>query len=152
MNRFAIWPEPIGHDACFVKAGFRCFADLDETWDADFEALVDRIFKALEEDGPARLVSGELPVRRAGFFWREETGSIRDALLCAAADDQFSPLLVEFGTPAQARVTTSDGHPIFWVELADPSSFEHLLKTVAGTLPCTETVLSWKPLLPSALA
>lgn len=152
MNRFALWPEPLDCDDCFSKAGFRCFADSDEKWDADFEVLVDRMFNALEERGLARLISGALPVRQVGLLRRDQKGSIRDGLICAATDDRFPPFQAAFGTPAQARVTTSDGHPIFWVELADPTTFEALLLTVAGNLPSTETKLSWEYLMPKPFA
>ena len=152
MKRFALWPDPVGHDICFAKAGFRGFADLDDQWDADFESMMDRLFETLLCQGLPQIASGELPVRRVGLLRRKEEGSIRDGLLCAATDDQFFPFQVQFGEPAQARMTTADGHPIFWIELAEPSTFETLLKTVADELSCTETGLSWEFLLPSVFA
>lgn len=148
LNRFAVWPEPVDHDVCFQKAGFTAFADTNDTWDAEFDKLFDRLFSTLEERGPARLAGGELPVRRTGFLKPKEVGSLLMALLCAAQDDQFPPCSVEFGDPVSARVTTSDGHPILWIELSNAADFSSILTTVADGLPVCETSLEWELLLP----
>lgn len=152
MSRFALWPEPVDHDLCFEKAGFTQFADSDESWDADFESLAERLLHALRNNGTMRLVSGERAVSRTGLFRRPEVGSLLQTLIFAAQDDQFPICILEFGQPASARISVGHGHPIFWVELLDTTVFPAVLNDAANKLPVAESMLQWEMLLPERFA
>jgi hypothetical protein len=142
---FCIWPEPIDADACFQSAGFSAFADSDELWDAEFNRLVNDLFLYLREFGSPQIVHGELPVER--HFLHQRIGSIQDALVCAATDDQFPPCVIGFGNPTRAAIAATDGHPIFWLGGLD--SPKSLLAAVARGRECTQTTLTWSAIWPS---
>lgn len=40
-------PEPVDADACLTEAGFSAFADSDDDWDRDFDALVQHFIDTL---------------------------------------------------------------------------------------------------------
>ena len=141
-EQFALWPEPVDHDECFATAGFTAFADSDATWDAEFETLLSSLIESLGSHGSPHLVRGETP--------EGATPSVVTSLLCAATDDQFQPCIVSFGSPAQAQLKASDGHPVLWLRLMPGLAFQPLLQAVAAGRPTKRTVLDWSALSPAA--
>jgi len=137
---YAIWPSPVDHDVCFEAAGFEDFADSDGAWDDDFADLVQRLIHALGGARVAVLAAGEYPVDG----WRRRR-SLRDALIGAARDDGFGPCVVHFGEPATAAVRTSDGHPILWTWMAEPS-IDRILGAVAQGRPVKRMDMNWEKL------
>lgn len=142
---FCVWPEPVDHDLCFEEAGFTAFADSDAAWDADLSQLVDDLLSYLGAFGKPCLIRGDLPVKRR--FLRSRTGSIADALVCAATDDQFQGCLIGFGKATSTAIAASDGHPIFWLGGLD--SLNSLLTVVARGRECAQTTLTWSAIWPS---
>ena len=144
----AILPGPANHDACLSAHGFTDFADSDETWDQQFDELVSRLFTAFRRAGDPSLVAGELPVRRTGWLRRQEVGTLEEALVCASRDDNFRPCTVGFGSPVQAQLTASDGHPIVFVQPGAQVRVEVVVVFAAGGLPLVRTDLDWERLAP----
>jgi hypothetical protein len=140
----AIWPGPVDYDACFSAQGFTDFADSDATWNRQFAEIVSRLFTGFSRAGNPSLVAGEIPVRRVGWLRRREMGTLQDALLCAARNDNFRPCTVGFGSPVQAQLTASDGHPIVFVQPGADLPVEDVLAGAAAGLPLVRTDLNWK--------
>ena len=143
LRCYAVWPQPVDHDRCFEQAGFTLFADSDAVWDESFFNLVANIVDTLEPFGALRVVEGELPVQGSRLLRAAFRGSIVDALVCAATNDQFPACSVEFGLAPEARIRTSDGHPILWITLRAPRSIEELLSRFVDGVPTVETNLNW---------
>ena len=137
---YAIWPSPVDHDLCFESAGFADFGDSDSAWDDDFAQLVQWLVDALGEAGTAMLREGEYPV--AGGRARH---SIRDALIAAATDDNFSPCMVHFGEPPTSSVRTSDGHAILWTWMAE-GEIGPVLDVVAKGREVNQMTMNWEKL------
>jgi hypothetical protein len=129
-------PAPIDHDECFASAGFTDFADTDDDWYAEFSALVWRLFQFLEQAGPARLPLG-----------RSTLATPVEAIVAAARDDNFPASVVHFGSPTQASVSASAGHPLLWLWSARDRFDDHeLLSSTAGSLELVRTRLDWSAL------
>ena len=154
---FGLWPEPIDSDACFEKAGFERFADSDETWDIDFEGVLQSVLTTLASHGNPS-VTGDRPVWRQSLvarLLRKQVPELRVAehLALVSHDDQFAPCRVDFGTPVRAVAFVSDGHPIVWIWLDQTAATawpEHL-KAFACDRDILETILRWEHLLPASL-
>ena len=137
----AIWPSPVDHDACFEAAGFSDFSDTDAAWDAEFAAFVETTLAVLGEMGTPVLTEGEYPLDRG-----RSRGSLRDALVAAARDDNFRPCVVGFGEPVVASVRTSDGHPILWIWITT-GGIDALLPRIAASRELRPMTLEWGKLL-----
>jgi hypothetical protein len=144
----AIWPGPTAYDACFSAQGFSDFADSDATWNRQFAEIVSRLFNWLSRAGNPSLMAGEIPVRRVGWLRPHQMGTLQDALSCAACDDSFRPCTVGFGSPVQAQLTASDGHPIVFVQPGASFPVEDVVAGAAAGLPLVRTDLNWEPLAP----
>jgi hypothetical protein len=144
----AVLPAPTDHDVCFSAQGFTDLADSDESWDQQFAELVSRLFTALSRVGSASLVAGEIPERRVGWLRQREAGTLQDALVCAARDDNFAPCTVGFGSPVRAQLTAADGHSIVFVQPGPNVPFEEVLVAAAAGLPLVRTDLNWRLLAP----
>ena len=152
----AIWPEPVDHDECFTRAGFRGFADSDETWNSQFQVLLDRVVQWLSSYGSPVVSGGEVappgPVHR---LLGKKAPVLRpsERLALVAHDDQFGPCSVRFGAPARAVACTTDGHPIVWVWLRDTDGERESaqLDALSKDKPLVETRLDWDPLGPPTL-
>jgi hypothetical protein len=143
---FALWPEPVGHDACFQAAGFRAFEDSDAQWDAEFDRVAERLVAELTaaagapvDAAPAMARAGRWPVVS------ERRLDPVEHLAAAAKDDQWPPCRLEFGSPVAAVITTRDGHPMFWIWLAlDLAAlWRESLRRVASQRLAVETSLRW---------
>ena len=152
----ALWPAPLDHDACFEQAGFDSFADTDAAWDADFAILIEDMLAILGTYG-SPVVTGE-PIARRPFIGRlvrkrAAKFPLSEQLSLVAHDDQFAPCHMEFGTPVQAAVHVSDGHPILWLWLNQgvASGWPGHLNSVARGRKLIETALRWSFLLPASL-
>src|SRR5690349_18382755 len=64
---FAIWPDPIDHDACFEAADFEGFADTGDGWDEDYQQLVERVVGTLARFGAPALVRDASPLSAAQY-------------------------------------------------------------------------------------
>jgi hypothetical protein len=154
---FALWPEPVDHDACLAAAGFARFADSDDAWDADLEGVLAAVIAALGAYG-AVTVSGEPPPRRRSRRGRPDSRPAAELsparrLALVAGDDQLAPCLVELGAPVRAFAFVSDGHPIVWIWLHAAVARDwpgHLAAFASGREVC-ETRLAWAHLVPAAL-
>ena len=145
----ALWPEPIDSDDCFAKAGFNRFEDSGDQWDREFLATCSKIFNALAHQGTPRLLSGELPMEKMGFF-KQKQGTLLEALECAAQDDQFPPCCVGFGESADVFLVTSDGHPIFWIYPGPNIRPEDWLQSLNLGFGLENTDLDWSLLAPNS--
>lgn len=156
---FALWPEPVGHDACFEEAGFGRFDDSDDAWDADFERLIEAVLATLGTHGdPVGPAPGERPVWTRSLvdrLLRRKPPELHlpEHLALAAGDDQFDPVLVTFGAPASAAIFVADGHPIVWVWIHEKEKgrWDEHLKSIAAGREIAQTTLTWDVLLPSAV-
>jgi len=127
---FVVWPAPVDHDACLAEAGFSDFADSTEHWAAEFMDLTRSLVEFL-----AGVVGGRAPPKLAA------------GLVAAARADDVPPCVVHLGTPAQAAVRTSNGHPLLWVWTGRAGvEREALLASVARGRPVVHTTLDWKSL------
>lgn len=169
---FALLPEPVDADACLSDAGFTAFADADEKWDVDFDAIVTALIQRLENTfgepnvvAPTRSVEPPWSERLRRFLPFQRLASNADvlnpgklspvaALKSAVHDDSALEFAsVEFGRipgRCDAIAFASDGHPIFWIWLRDDVKEEWpaLSQAVAGNLPCTDVSIAWDSLLP----
>lgn len=152
-GRFLVlWPSPVDHDTCFERAGFSGFADTNERWHADFSGLVGALCRFMAPAGRGRLAKGAYPrelgisstVRRLLGLATTPTNA-EDALVAAALDDRFDPCVVHFGTPAQAAIRASGGHPLLWTWTSrDTFETQDLLATLAGSFPLVNRSLDWR--------
>jgi len=156
---FAIWPEPVDHDACLREAGFSAFADIGVD-DPGFHSMAERLWNALAAFGAPRRKSGDAAGRSfdlwesllttLGLRPRAREASLLDCLVIPAENDQFPPRVIDFGNPSQATVVTSDGHPIFWLGLSPASkgNRDEIVRAMGDGRPCEQTKLDWKKLAP----
>ena len=145
---FALWPEYVDSDVCFKKAGFDSFQDTDDEWDNVFDSVLSALFTDFSQHGSPRLLAGELPVIKIGWFKKKE-GSLLEALGCTARDDQFLPCCVGFGNPAEASLLTSDGHPIVWVFPGTKEKNTEWLKVLGVSYDLKQKSLDWSKLSPA---
>lgn len=136
----AIWPAPVDHDQCFEAAGFKDFADSDETWEDELNAMIEALVLEFSAWGS--------PNARGGEFKGEKSISVAEACLAiekSVALDELASLFIEFG-PIQVR--SGHGHPIFWVKAPNSEEFNHdlLLRKLAGGRRVDQVQLDWKAL------
>ena len=149
---FALWPEPVDHDAGLAEAGFTAFADSDDEWDEQFEALVGAVFAQLAQLGELAIDAPDIaPARRS--LWSRLRGdkavlTPAERFILAVRDDQLGPVRAHFGP--RATVTARDGHPILWIWLRDDvaATWPVLCQAVAAGRPIVETALDWARLAP----
>ena len=161
----AVWPAPVDADACFRDAGFADFADSDDTWDRQWQEVIERAFRSLEPLGLARLSKGieVYEICKSGLIRQliEVMGLVRppmkrvplsvlEQVFVASDDDQFGDVLVDFGLPAKASLSAGSGHPILWVGLRGQCGLtpEILVEGLAENHPITRTSLKWEMLIP----
>lgn len=152
---FALWPEPVNHDACFEAAGFAAFGDPDAEWDAQFEAMIDAVLGHLSALGPPsyndpeRITPTRSLVSRLLRRPAPAAPTPSQALVLAAENDQVGPIRVELGQPPAARVIASDGHPILWIWLRDDVAgmWPELCRVAAAGRPIATTELDWTRLV-----
>ncbi|PRQ08284.1 hypothetical protein [Enhygromyxa salina] len=172
---FALLPAPVDADACLAEAGFADFADSEDAWDDELEALISTTVTTMTvRFGDPDVTVHEPPthppwLQRLDSFlgglllWRSRPKPTARtptlALQTAAQDDQppafahvgFGAAAHRHGEPHRAGVFTSDGHPIIWVWLEDSvaDAWPDIAREIAGPLPCSEIDLAWERLLPS---
>lgn len=170
---FALLPEPVDADACLSDAGFTAFADSDEKWDEDFDAIVTALIRVLEKTfgepsvvAPTRSVEPRWWGRLSSFLLFQRSASNAAvlnpgrlspiaALTSAAHDDSYLEFAsVEFGRSSDrcdAISFASDGHPILWIWLRGEGKEEWpaLSQAAAGNLPCTDVSIAWDSLVPT---
>jgi hypothetical protein len=153
---FAVWPEPVDADGCFEEAGFNGFADSDESWDAEFETILQGVLATFQAHG-SPIVTGDPPVlslldRLDALLFRKRVPELRLSqwLALVTSNDNFTPCRVDFGAPVRASVFVSDGHPIVWIWLHESVSsvWQDHLNTLAAGRNIIETTLRWDRLLP----
>jgi hypothetical protein len=169
---YALLPEPVDADACLAEAGFSEFADTDDDWDAQLDALIRGMVEQFQARlGGAVLVAPEPPETRS--FWsrlrafggRDEGSSLNPlgldpaaALSLAARNDSalaFARLeFSDAGTsPVEALLFTSDGHSIVWAWLGEgvEGAWPELVELVACGYPTRELAIDWGALMPASL-
>jgi len=153
---FALWPEPVDHDACFESAGFDRFADTDRAWDAEFAIIIQDLLATLAVHG-SPVVTGEPLVQHPliGRLFRKRAPRLPlpEQIALVAHDDQFAPCHVDFGSPVRAAIHVSDGHPILWVWLRRDvaNGWPGSLSALARGHTTIETTLRWEVLVPESL-
>lgn len=163
---FAVWPAPIGADACFEAAGFSDFdGGDDDALDPEWQALIERAIAFLERNyGPPRQSSGApafgnkpgLIARflRIGGAARSRVPliaerAIAERVLISTCDDQLPETIVEFGAEAPLKLRASDGHRILWISTGRDVTFEAgaFAQILADDRPICETPLDWRRLM-----
>jgi len=154
---FALWPEPINHDACFKAAGVEQFGDPDPLWDSDLQSLNERVVSTLSGHGDPRVVSGDQPVK-ASFLARLLERERRaldpsEHLALVMHDDQFRPCRVDFGPTPRDAALASDGHAIVWIWLHESvaETWQQVLQELAAYRDVGPKTLKWDCLLPESL-
>jgi hypothetical protein len=141
-SNLAVWPSPVGSDACFRRAGFEDFDDSDEVWDEDFKALLGRAISLAESHGQGR-------VKQFKGIRGIANPSIFEVLEAPTLCDEFGCAVVEFGDPAFFALATADGHPIIWfVSCPNGEAAESIVLALAGGLPAVRRSLEWRHLIP----
>jgi hypothetical protein len=157
----AVWPSPIGADACFQRAGFSEFIDFDETtWDDEWKLIVRRMLDSLGRYGWARLQYQRDVYRPRGRSWLRSLVPwfdpkeaidlpIAERVLLSTQDDRFAEAVVQFGEPSKVTLRTSFGHPLFWIAAAAELglSGEALAHEISEGRPVFRHELGWQHML-----
>jgi hypothetical protein len=150
---FAVWPEPVDHDACFQAAGFGRFDDTGASWDSEFRRILDGALGTLASYGAPDL-GGPEAAGSASLLDRllrrtRPAPSLRERVEIAATDDNL-PCWLEHGAPPRALLLVSDGHPILWIWLATEvaDDWPRHLAALAAPTETVETTLTWEHLVP----
>ena len=140
----AIWPSPVDHDACFRYAGFEDFDDSDDRWDADFEAVCERLLGVLEN------TLGTPIIRSENDFAAPRAPTFLQRMLAPTENDNFHDFVADFGL---CRLRTGMGHPLIWLSWPKTIEFSvaDILNAIAKSIPTTERHLDWTHMVPSHL-
>lgn len=151
----AIWPAPVNPDQCFEAAGFNDFGDQDANWDKQADAILDRLILALDQFGPARLLSKAILQQRpwyARLFRTPLTLPLREQVSLPMLWDSLPRCQLNFGNQGVA-LNTGDGHHLYWITLPHDSvnkgtSAKAFVDLIANETPTVQTILCWEHLLP----
>lgn len=146
----AIWPAPVGSDACFRKAGFTDFDVAGcEQWNGELRGVLERLVGWLERHGRVVVRQGAAP--RASWWDRLRRRQPRrpaalEQLWDALCEDHLPDCIVEFGRPARVTLRIGRGRPIFWLATPKGVSLEAggLLAHLAEGRAIRQTRLEWQ--------
>ena len=148
---FALWPAPMNDDVCFRAAGFTDFDDADYSWDANADAVLDRLLGILSHYGQPALISK--PAERAqswlqSLFRKAEVFGMREQIVVPMNWDGLPDCVVAFGSSG-ITLRTGKGHHIFWITVPAECAmkFSDVAQQVAGSHPLLRTDLRWDRLL-----
>jgi hypothetical protein len=150
----ALWPAPVNPDECFAAAGFTDFADADNHWDAQADALLQRVLDTLVTHfGPAALHHAPLMQARPWhrrLFTPAVALPLVEQLALPLHDDRLPAADIRFGGSSGARIRGSAGHLLMWIDWPSqaPLSFEAFVRGLAPGVPVMQTELKWTALWP----
>ncbi|MBI5779331.1 MAG: hypothetical protein HZA49_07735 [Planctomycetes bacterium] len=141
---YAIWPAPVDADACFNKAGFNDFSDLDTS--NEFEGILSNLVQSFTKLGTPRVINKYYPSLYHRFFKRID---IMGQLLGPVYDDRIPACIVEFGNPKVAAIKTEAGHPILLVTVKKDRNelFQSILIKIANGRNLKNTILKWEHII-----
>lgn len=115
-----VWPTRVNADVCFEAAGFRDFCDTDLAWDESFELLGRLLVHGVtvRAGTPHPVAARPVPFVKRLLGERPLVSTPVSALLDAAHEDSLGRVTILFGDPVVAALTTSDGHPLWWLHSA----------------------------------
>ncbi len=115
-----LWPSRVNADVCFESAGFHDFCDTGLVWDETFELLGRLLVHGLSvrAGAPHALPARSFPIHKRLLGHTPPVSTPASALLDAAHEDSLGRVTVLFGDPVAAALTTSDGHPLWWLHSA----------------------------------